>query len=128
MLSTSNISDVNYYLNTKYFSLAREQLLDDKQFAGSLIHDLLIDQKFNKEDFTNLCKGKITTANGEYIELGRKNKDGELEHDMGRDLTFSAPKSVSLQHNIGFPLRRYIFSPDSLLALILSSLIAQNQF
>ena len=100
MLSTSNISDVNYYLNTKYFSLAREQLLDDKQFAGSLIHDLLIDQKFNKEDFTNLCKGKITTANGEYIELGRKNKDGELEHDMGRDLTFSAPKSVSLQHNM----------------------------
>jgi conjugative relaxase-like TrwC/TraI family protein len=100
MLSTSNISDVNYYLNTKYFSLAKEQLLDDKQFAGSLIHDLLINKKFNKEDFTNLCNGKITTVNGEYIELGRKNKDGELEHDMGRDLTFSAPKSVSLQHNM----------------------------
>ena len=100
MLSTSNISDVNYYLNTKYFSLAKEQLLDDKQFAGSLIHDLLIDKKFNKEDFTNLCNGKITTVNGEYIELGRKNKDGEIEHDMGRDLTFSAPKSVSLQHNM----------------------------
>ncbi|MDB2550720.1 relaxase domain-containing protein [Rickettsiales bacterium] len=100
MLSTSNISDINYYINTKYFSLAKEQLLDDKQFAGSLINDLLIDQKFNKEDFTNLCKGKITTKDGEYIELGRKNKDGELDHDMGRDLTFSAPKSISLQHNM----------------------------
>jgi hypothetical protein len=37
-------------------------------------------------------------------------------------------RSEPIIDNIGFPLRRYIFSPDSLLALILSSLIAQNQF
>ena len=38
---------------------------------------------------------------GSETRLGRKGKDGEFHHRSGRDLTFSAPKSVSLAALIG---------------------------
>ena len=39
--------------------------------------------------------------NGSETRLGRKGKDGEIHHRPGRDLTFSAPKSVSLAALVG---------------------------
>ena len=38
---------------------------------------------------------------GSGTELGRRGKDGEIIHRPGRDLTFSAPKSVSIAALIG---------------------------
>ena len=38
---------------------------------------------------------------GSGTELGRRGKDGEILHRPGRDLTFSAPKSVSIAALIG---------------------------
>ena len=38
---------------------------------------------------------------GSGTELGRRGKDGEIHHRPGRDLTFSAPKSVSIAALIG---------------------------
>ena len=38
---------------------------------------------------------------GSGIELGRRGKDGQILHRPGRDLTFSAPKSVSLAALVG---------------------------
>ena len=38
---------------------------------------------------------------GSGTELGRRGKDGEILHRPGRDLTFSAPKSVSIAALVG---------------------------
>ena len=111
MLSTSNVSGGDYYLNTSNYSLSKDELLQFRELYGNLLPDLNLTEKFNKDDFTNLLEGKIILkqkndtnidddqSNTSIIELGRR-KDGEIDHDKGRDLTFSAPKSVSLQHNM----------------------------
>ena len=111
MLSTSNVSGGDYYLNTSNYSLSKDELLQSRELYGNLLPDLNLTEKFNKDDFINLLEGKIILkqkndtnidddqSNTSIIELGRR-KDGEIDHDKGRDLTFSAPKSVSLQHNM----------------------------
>ena len=38
---------------------------------------------------------------GSGKRLGRIGKDGDIQHRPGRDLTFSAPKSVSLEALVG---------------------------
>ena len=38
-------------------------------------------------------------------QLGRRGKDGEIVHRPGRDLTLSAPKSVSLAALVGGDVR-----------------------
>ena len=46
-----------------------------------------------------MLEGEVPDSSGR--RLGRKGKDGEIHHRPGRDLTFSAPKSVSLTALIG---------------------------
>ena len=104
MLSTNNVSGGDYYLNTSNYSLSKDELLQSRELYGNLLPDLNLTEKFNKDDFTNLLEGKIILkqkndtnidddqSNTSIIELGRR-KDGEIDHDKGRDLTFSAPKS-----------------------------------
>ena len=45
------------------------------------------------------ASGKVPDGSG--TELGRRGKDGRILHRPGRDLTFSAPKSVSLAALVG---------------------------
>ena len=49
--------------------------------------------------FTDILAGEVPDGSG--LRLGRRNREGEIEHRPGRDLTFSAPKSVSLAALIG---------------------------
>ena len=49
--------------------------------------------------FTDILAGEVPDGSGQ--RLGRRNKEGGLDHRPGRDLTFSAPKSVSLAALIG---------------------------
>ena len=46
-----------------------------------------------------MLEGKVPDGAG--TELGRRGKDGEIVHRPGRDLTFSAPKSVSIAALVG---------------------------
>lgn len=46
--------------------------------------------------FSNILAGKP----GDGIELGRKDKDGNINHRPGIDLTFSSPKSFSIQYHV----------------------------
>ncbi len=46
-----------------------------------------------------ILEGKVPDGSG--TELGRRGKDGEILHRPGRDLTLSAPKSVSLAALVG---------------------------
>lgn len=51
----------------------------------------------DRETFQGALEGKL--PNGE--QLGRTGKDGAIEHKPGWDLTFSAPKSVSVAAEVG---------------------------
>ena len=44
---------------------------------------------------------RYRVPDGSGTELGRRGKDGEILHRPGRDLTFSAPKSVSITALVG---------------------------
>ena len=57
--------------------------------SGSVDPDLFID----------ILSGEVPDGSG--VRLGRKNREGGIDHRPGRDLTFSAPKSVSLAALIG---------------------------
>ena len=46
-----------------------------------------------------MLEGKVPDGSG--TELGRRGKDGKIVHRPGRDLTFSAPKSVSIAALVG---------------------------
>ncbi len=56
----------------------------------------------DKDVFKELLEGKLTNG----VQLG-KVRDGEIDHRPGYDLTFSAPKSVSLLSEIGNDKRLY---------------------
>ena len=68
---------------------------------GAALAGVLPGQDVEKEDLVRVLEGKISNpATGEIQVLGRP-KDGALEHRPGLDLTFSAPKSVSLVGLVG---------------------------
>ena len=51
------------------------------------------------DTFRTILEGKVPDGSG--TELGKRSKDGEITHRPGRDLTFSAPKSVSIAALVG---------------------------
>ena len=51
------------------------------------------------DTFRAVLEGRVPDGSGR--QLGRRGRDGEILHRPGRDLTFSAPKSVSLAALVG---------------------------
>ncbi len=51
------------------------------------------------DTFRAVLEGEVPDGSGKRI--GRRMGDGEIHHRPGRDLTFSAPKSVSLAALVG---------------------------
>ena len=49
--------------------------------------------------FQAVLEGKVLDGSGR--QLGRKTREGDIHHRPGCDLTFSAPRSVSLAELIG---------------------------
>ena len=88
-----------YYCQTTcYYSLDKEKTSQYQKWYGNAAQKLGLSGEVKEIDFKKILEGKIE-YNGEKIHLGNK-KEGEIEHSPGRDLTFAAPKSVSLQHNL----------------------------
>ena len=52
-----------------------------------------------RTSFRAILEGRV--PDGSDTRLGRRGKDGEILHRPGRDLTFSAPKSVSIAALVG---------------------------
>jgi conjugative relaxase-like TrwC/TraI family protein len=102
MLSVANVSagmSSSYYEKDDYYSKEGSEK-DGKAYSkweGSLAKELKLKGSVELKDFENLLKGKIAKD----ITLGRVNGKGEREHSAGIDLTFSAPKSVSILSEIG---------------------------
>ncbi|RLM11820.1 conjugative transfer relaxase/helicase TraI [Gibbsiella quercinecans] len=83
----------NYYTDQDNYYVIGSM---DERWQGKGAEALGLDGKVDKQVFTNLLKGKLPDGS----DLTRM-QDGVNKHRPGYDLTFSAPKSVSVMAMIG---------------------------
>lgn len=88
---TSSKSASTYYEKDDYYAKDDPNHQKQSRWLGAGAEKLGLNGEVVKEDFQNILAGKL--PNGKILG---KNQDGEMVHDAGRDLTFSAPKSVSI--------------------------------
>ena len=88
---------VTYYERDGYYARDDPAHKDASAWAGKGAEALGLEGPVDPETFKAILEGKV--PNGP--RLGRPEKDGSVNHRPGRDLTFSAPKSVSLAALIG---------------------------
>ncbi len=99
MLSTSvirNVSEASHYFAEKDNYYTREEGMEQSEWVGRGAEKLGLLGEVNAEKFTDLLEGRL--PNGELLG---KVVDGKIKHRAGWDLTFSAPKSVSILALIG---------------------------
>ncbi len=68
-------------------------------WAGRGAAELGLEGPVDPDVFRAVLEGEVPDGSGR--RLGRRGKDGGITHRPGRDLTFSAPKSVSLAALVG---------------------------
>jgi conjugative transfer relaxase protein TraI len=99
MLSTSvikNASEASHYFSATDNYYTREEGMEQSEWLGRGAEKLGLSGEVDHERFTALLEGKL--PNGELLG---KVVDGKIKHRAGWDLTFSAPKSVSILALIG---------------------------
>ena len=103
MLSIGAISSAaqgaRYYERDGYYDRDDPAHRDASAWAGRGAADLGLDGPVDPETFRAVLEGRVPDGSG--TRLGRRGRDGEILHRPGRDLTFSAPKSVSLAALVG---------------------------
>lgn len=107
MLSTKNIKssdDAKHYFfeQDNYYTKDSDEAKKTSSWAGKGAASLGLSGAVDKELFQSLLEGKL--PNGQ--QLGKK-EEGIIHHRPGFDLTFSAPKSVSILAEIGRDERIY---------------------
>ncbi|MBF9052428.1 conjugative relaxase [Roseobacter sp. HKCCD9010] len=100
MLSMSNVSSGHassgYYKAEGYYLEGSNDAEKSSQFYGKAAEEAGLTDSFSDDRFTAILDGQ--TPDGRT--LGRY-RDGEREHRPGIDLTFSAPKAVSIAALVG---------------------------
>ena len=103
MLSIGAISSAaqgaRYYERDGYYDRDDPAHRDASAWAGRGAADLGLEGPVDPETFRAVLEGRVPDGSG--TRLGRRGRDGEILHRPGRDLTFSAPKSVSLAALVG---------------------------
>ena len=89
----------SYYERDGYYAKDDPDHRAASAWAGTGAAELGLDGEVDAEVFRAVLEGKV--PDGSDTRLRRKAKDGEIAHRPGRDLTFSAPKSVSLIGLVG---------------------------
>ena len=95
MISMNVVTSTNEAV--KYFTEHDYYAGDDAEQVKSSWHGkgaekLELSGAVDKQEMARLLDGKVA----ESEQLGKRNRQGELNHKKGWDLTFSAPKSVSI--------------------------------
>ncbi len=95
MLSIANISSsgaaLSYYEEDDYYSQGSIDHQNSSNWLGQGAKQLGLTGQVDKENFKNVLEGKLPDG----TLLGQKKGD-EVKHAVGIDMTFSAPKSVSI--------------------------------
>ncbi len=89
----------SYYERDGYYAKDSPEHKAASAWAGKGAAGLGLEGPVDPDIFKAVLEGEIPDGSGR--RLGRKTRDGEVHHRPGRDLTFSAPKSVSLAGLIG---------------------------
>ena len=121
MLSIGALSSAaqgaSYYERDGYYAKDDPEHRDASAWAGRGAEELGLKGPVDPETFRAVLEGKV--PDGSDTRLGRRGKDGSIEHRPGRDLTFSAPKSVSLAALVGGD-RRIVEAHDRSVAATLA--------
>ena len=88
-----------YYERDGYYAKDDPAHREVSAWAGKGAEELGLTGPVDPDLFKAVLEGEVPDGSGR--RLGRRRKDGVLEHRPGRDLTFSAPKSVSLAALVG---------------------------
>ena len=89
----------SYYERDGYYAKDDPEHREASAWAGKGAEELGLTGPVDPETFRAVLEGKVLDGSGR--QLGRRGKDGEILHRPGRDLTFSAPKSVSITALVG---------------------------
>ena len=90
---------ITYYERDGYYARDDPAHKEGSAWFGKGAEALGLEGPVDAETFKDLLAGEVPDETGR--RLGRKDKDGNVHHRPGRDITFSAPKSVSLAALIG---------------------------
>ena len=89
----------SYYERDGYYAKDDPEHRAASAWAGKGAQDLGLEGPVDPETFKAVLEGEVPDGSGK--RLGRLDRDGNRIHRPGRDLTFSAPKSVSLAALVG---------------------------
>ena len=89
----------NYYERDGYYAKDSAEHRAASAWAGKGAEALGLEGAVDPDVFRAVLEGRVPDGSGR--RLGRRTRDGGIHHRPGRDLTFSAPKSVSLVALIG---------------------------
>ena len=90
---------VSYYERDGYYAKDDAAHREASAWVGKGADALGLEGSVDPDVFTDILAGEVPDGSG--VRLGRKNREGEIDHRPGRDVTFSAPKSVSLAALVG---------------------------
>ncbi len=89
----------SYYERDGYYAKDDPEHRAGSAWAGRGASELGLEGPVDPEIFKAVLEGAVPDGSGR--RLGKRGKDAEIHHRPGRDLTFSAPKSVSLAALVG---------------------------
>ena len=89
----------SYYERDGYYAKDDPGHREASAWAGKGAEELGLKGPVDADTFRAVLEGRV--PDGSDTRLGRRGKDGEIVHRPGRDLTFSAPKSVSIAALVG---------------------------
>ena len=90
---------VSYYEKDSYYAKDSDEHRAASAWAGRGAAELGLEGPVDPDTFRAVLEGEVPDGSGK--RLGKRGKEGEIHHRPGRDLTFSAPKSVSLAALVG---------------------------
>ncbi len=89
----------SYYERDGYYAKDDPEHREASAWAGRGAEELGLKGPVDPCTFRAVLEGRVPDGSG--AEIGRRGRDGERLHRPGRDLTFSAPKSVSIAALVG---------------------------
>ena len=89
----------SYYERDGYYAKDDPEHREASAWAGRGAEELGLTGPVDPDTFRAVLEGRVPDGSGR--QLGKRGRDGEILHRPGRDLTFSAPKSVSIEALVG---------------------------